>query len=70
MCALWTAYPGRFAPGKKNAGTHWIRGWMNPGGGLDVWPLPGFGLRTVQPVAFSSYTDYATQAYTNSRILK
>jgi hypothetical protein len=26
---------GRFTPGERAPGTHWIGGWVDPGGGLD-----------------------------------
>jgi hypothetical protein len=32
----WSASrPGRFTPGEKAPGTHWIGGWVDPGAGLD-----------------------------------
>jgi hypothetical protein len=32
----WSASrPGRFTPGEKAAGTHWIGGWVDPRAGLD-----------------------------------
>jgi hypothetical protein len=43
-------------------GTHCIGGWVGPSAGLDGSPLPGFDLRTAQPVA-SHYTDRAIPAY-------
>jgi hypothetical protein len=27
--------PGRFTPGERAPGTHWIRGWVDPRAGLD-----------------------------------
>jgi hypothetical protein len=35
----WSASrPGRFAPGGRTAGIHWIGGWVNPRTGLDSTP--------------------------------
>jgi hypothetical protein len=32
----WSATrPGRFIPGEKDTGTHWIGGWVGPRTGLD-----------------------------------
>jgi hypothetical protein len=32
----WSAsYPGRFIPGERAPGTHWIEGWVDPRAGLD-----------------------------------
>jgi hypothetical protein len=32
----WSAsHPGRFIPGERATGTHWIGGWMGPRVGLD-----------------------------------
>jgi hypothetical protein len=32
----WSASrPGRFTPGEKAPGTHWIGGWVDPRSGLD-----------------------------------
>jgi hypothetical protein len=32
----WSASrPGRFTPGERAPGTHWIRGWVDPKAGLD-----------------------------------
>jgi hypothetical protein len=48
----WSASrPGRFTPGERDRGTHWIGGWMDPRGGLDdvekriFLTLPGLELR-------------------------
>jgi hypothetical protein len=56
----WSASrPGRFNPGERDPGTHWIGGWVDPWAGLDnvekrkFLTLPGLA----QPVA-SSYTDW------------
>jgi hypothetical protein len=45
----WSASrPGRFTPGEKAAGTHWIGGWVGPRAGLDdggeknSQPLPDY----------------------------
>jgi hypothetical protein len=46
-----TSRPGRFAPGERAPGTHWIGGWVDPRGGLDdlkkrkFFTLPGLKLR-------------------------
>lgn len=43
--------PGRFSPGEKAAGTHWVRDWVGPRSGLDevenrkFLALPGLELR-------------------------
>jgi hypothetical protein len=32
----WSASrPGRFTPGERDPGTHWIGGWVDPRAGLD-----------------------------------
>jgi hypothetical protein len=48
----WSAsHPGRFIPGKRAPGTHWIGGWVGPRAGLDdvenrkFLTLPGLELR-------------------------
>jgi hypothetical protein len=65
--AEWSvSRPGRFTPGEREPGTHWIGGWVGPRAGLEdvektkFLILPGLELRSsvVQPVA-SCYTDYA-----------
>jgi hypothetical protein len=53
----WSASrPGRFNPGERAPGTHWIGGWVSPRAGLDAVQNKNFaptGTRTpvVQPVA-------------------
>jgi hypothetical protein len=43
--------PGRFTPGERAPGTHWIGGWLGPGAGVDdvekrkLLNLPGLELR-------------------------
>jgi hypothetical protein len=43
--------PGRFTPGERISGLHWIGGWVEPRVGLNdvetknVLPLPGLELR-------------------------
>jgi hypothetical protein len=43
--------PGRFTPGERATGAHWIGGWVDPTAGLDdvekrkVFTLPEFELR-------------------------
>jgi hypothetical protein len=44
----WSAsHLGRFAPGERTPGTHWVGGWVGPRIGLDdverrkISPLPG-----------------------------
>jgi hypothetical protein len=32
---LSASRPGRFTPGKRALGIHWIGGWVNPRAGLD-----------------------------------
>jgi hypothetical protein len=48
----WSASrPGRFIPGERAPGTHWIGGWVDPRSGLDdaeirkFLNLPGLELR-------------------------
>jgi hypothetical protein len=48
----WSASrSGRFTPGERASGTHWIGGWVDPGAGLDdvekrkFLTLPGLELR-------------------------
>jgi hypothetical protein len=61
---LSTSRPGRFTPGERGPGNHWIGGWVGPRVGLDdvekrkFLTLPGFKLHlsVVHPVA-SRYTD-------------
>jgi hypothetical protein len=59
-----TSRPGRFTPGERAPGAHWIGGWVDLRAGLDdleklkFLPPPGLEL---QPVA-SRYTDYAIPA--------
>jgi hypothetical protein len=65
----WSASrPGRFTPGGRASGTHWIGGWVDPRAVLDdmekILDLTGTRTPTpsvVQPVA-SSCTDYAVPA--------
>jgi hypothetical protein len=69
----WSAsHPGRFTPGERAPGTHWIGGWVDPRTGLNdaekikFLTLPGLGNSNpfvVHPVA-SRYTDYAMPAPT------
>jgi hypothetical protein len=46
--------PGRFAPGERAPGTHWIGGWVDPRAGLDdladrkFMTLPGLELRPLR----------------------
>jgi hypothetical protein len=65
----WSAsHPGRFTPGERAPGTHWIGGWVGPRFGLDdvkkrkFLTLPS----AVQPVA-SRYTDCAIPGMEMSR---
>jgi hypothetical protein len=50
---------GRFTPGEKAPGTHWIGGWVDPRAGLDnvekrkFLPLPGLELRPLSRPARS-----------------
>jgi hypothetical protein len=59
--------PAALPPGKR-PGTHCLGGWVGPRTGLDGCeksrPPPGFGPRTVQPIA-SRYTDCAIPAHIN-----
>jgi hypothetical protein len=68
----WSALrPGRFTPGERAPGTHWIGGWVDTRVGLHdaekrkFFPLLGLEL---QPVV-SRYTDYANCKYTSIHIL-
>jgi hypothetical protein len=56
--------PGRFTPGERTPGTHWIGGWVDPRASLDdvekrkFLTLPGLELRPLgRPSVASSYTD-------------
>jgi hypothetical protein len=56
----WSASrPGRFNPGDKAPGTHWIGGWVDPRAGLDevkkrkFMTLPGLEFRPVHHPARS-----------------
>jgi hypothetical protein len=42
-----TSRPGRFTPGERDPGTHWIGGWVGLRAGLDDLEktLPGLELR-------------------------
>jgi hypothetical protein len=50
---------GRFTPGKRAPGTHWIGGWVSPKAGLDdvekrkFFTLPGLELRPLRRPARS-----------------
>jgi hypothetical protein len=63
--------PSRFTPVERDAGTHWIGGWVDPTAGLETvskrktlspcWDLnPDYPI--VQTVV-SRYTDWAIQAH-------
>jgi hypothetical protein len=51
--------PGRFTPGERAPGTHWIGGWVGPRAGLDdmekwkFFPPPGLELQTLGRPAHS-----------------
>jgi hypothetical protein len=30
------SHPGRFTPGERGPGTHWIEGWVGPRAGMDA----------------------------------
>jgi hypothetical protein len=56
----WSASrPGRFTPGERAPGTHWIGGWMDPIAGMDdlekrkFLNLPGLELRPLNRPARS-----------------
>jgi hypothetical protein len=56
----WSASrPGRFTPGERAPGTHWIEGWVGPKAGLDevekrkFLTLPGLELRPLDRPARS-----------------
>jgi hypothetical protein len=58
----WSASrPGRFTPGERVPGTHWIGGWVDPRPGLDdvekrtFLTLPGLELRSLGRPARSQY---------------
>jgi hypothetical protein len=69
--------PGRFTPGERIPGTHWIGGWVDPRAGLDnlekrkFLTLPGLEPRSLslKPIA-SLYTDYATRLLVLDRRLR
>jgi hypothetical protein len=57
----WSASSyGRFTPGEKAPGTHWIGGWVDSKAGLDdvekrkIFPLPGLKL---QPLGCSAHSQ-------------
>jgi hypothetical protein len=46
----WSASrPGRFTPGKRDHGTHWTGGWVDPRAGLD--DVESYSDPSVKPVA-------------------
>jgi hypothetical protein len=56
----WSASrPGRFTPGERACGTHWVGGWVGPRASLDnverrkFLTLPGLELRPVHHLARS-----------------
>jgi hypothetical protein len=59
---------GRFTPGERAPGTHWIGGWVDLRAGLDdlekskFLTLPGLELRPPSQVAIR-YTAYAIPAH-------
>jgi len=59
MVRVVNATPGRFTPG-NTSGT-FTGGWMDPSGQCGRMqknsPLPGFNIRTIEPLA-NRYTDY------------
>jgi hypothetical protein len=67
--ALSASRYGRFTPGERAAGAHWIRGWVGTRTGLDdvekrtISPLPGLELdpSALQHIA-SRYTNWAIPA--------
>jgi hypothetical protein len=50
---------GRFTPGERAPGSHWIGGWVDPRAGLDdmskrkFFTLPGLEIRPLGPPARS-----------------
>jgi hypothetical protein len=70
----WSASrPGRFTPGERAPGTHWIGGWVNPIAGLDdvekrkFLTLPGLELRPLGHPARSQ--SLYRLSYPGSRIV-
>jgi hypothetical protein len=60
----WSAScPGRFTPGERASGTHWIRGWVDPRADLDS----NSDSSVVLPVACPN-TNYAIPASDNVSI--
>jgi hypothetical protein len=60
-----TSRSGRFTPGERAPGTHWIGGWVDLRAGLDDLEKRKFELRPlVRPAVASRYTDYAISAPT------
>jgi hypothetical protein len=57
---LSASRPGRFTPGEKAPGTHWIGGWVDPRADLDglkkrkFLTLPGLELRPLSRSACQS----------------
>jgi hypothetical protein len=61
-----SSLPGRFTPGERAPGTHWMGGWLGPRAGLydmekrKFLTLPGLELRPLgRPAVASRYTDCA-----------
>jgi hypothetical protein len=58
-CEWSASRPGRFTPGGRAPGTHWIGGWVGPRAGLDYMEkrkfltLPGLELRPLRRPARS-----------------
>jgi hypothetical protein len=74
---LSASRPGRFTPGERAAGIHWIGGWVDPRAGLndmEKWKFltpAGLELRpsVVQPAA-SRYADCAIPAHQHQETKK
>jgi hypothetical protein len=66
----WPSRPGRFTPGERASGTHWLGGWVDLRAGLDdlekrqFLTLPGLELRPLGRLTTvaSRYIEYAIPA--------
>jgi hypothetical protein len=70
----WSASrPGRFTPGERAPGTHWIGGWVGPRVGLEAvekrkfLPLPEIETGAVQPVAIPTELSRLLGFFRNAR---
>jgi hypothetical protein len=71
----WSASrPGRFTPGERAPGTHWIGGWVGPRAGLDnvekrkFLTIPGLEIRPLGHAARSQWSGCIAPPFLNSAI--